>query len=353
MKDKKEGRNQQVVRKHTALHTILHAHGYFASSMYAYRHVCIHAHMHTWARPYIHTYVCLHVKVLVCVNIVLCVCVLSSRFVCLHSEIHCCLSIPAMFPDLRGSVWVSAVTRCWGSYGSCPGFQHARNPTPGRSRNHGAMLCSLATRFEGSSTMADVAYAPLQESIPFEKRAAEAGFVGLFQDTGVGTLRMTSEGVVPSWSWFQCPMPYNFYSPPKLCFLRFRQAKILSRCRVLRCSMRFGDLGFFGGWGDQVQRLGADVVRGPDLEIPIPRRPGARCESHLPTSLSSFLDSRSRHLLEQREASRILAKYPDRVPVICATWLLAFHGFKPPRSPLPCEKSCQPFQKVCWVSRDP
>ena len=52
-----------------------------------------------------------------------------------------------------------------------------------------AVLASSAMRFEGSFTMADVAYAPLQESIPFEKRAAEAGLVSFFQYTGVGTLR--------------------------------------------------------------------------------------------------------------------------------------------------------------------
>ena len=55
------------------------------------------------------------------------------------------------------------------------------------------------------------------------------------------------------------------------------------------------------------------------------------------------------------EASRILAKYPDRVPVICATWLLAFRGLKAPTKPSPCETSCQPFQglgfKGLWVSR--
>ena len=140
--------------------------------------------MHTYIHTYIRVYLC------ACVHVGLCVCMLPSCFRSHMLEFSVLVTISCVprfaglsigFSRLLGAVWVSAVSRCRGELcGMSAGFQQARNPTPGRARNHAAVLCSFM-QVEGSSTMADVAYAPLQESIPFEKRAAEAGFVSAFQ----------------------------------------------------------------------------------------------------------------------------------------------------------------------------
>ena len=142
------------------------------------------------------------------------------------------------FSRLLGAVWVSAVSRCRGELcGMSAGFQQARNPTPGRARNHAACAvlvhasrrfvhhgrCRLCPRFKSRS--------PSRRGLP---RLASSALFSIY--TRVGSRRTTSN--------------YKLVMSSKHCFCgSSRQSfclDVVPHVRVLRSSMAFEDLGCFG-----------------------------------------------------------------------------------------------------------